>query len=100
MISSRTRCSSVFSSPNAIKRNNFLATQDPKHSVHFVEIVKRPGQTLGLYIREGNGVDRSDGVFISRIALESPVYNSGCLRVPRQVSLYINISAESGQYLI
>ena len=55
--------------------------QDPKHAVHFVEIVKRPGQTLGLYIREGNGVDRSDGVFISRIALESAVYNSGCLRV-------------------
>ena len=46
-----------------------------------MEIVKRPGQTLGLYIREGNGADRSDGVFISRIALESAVYNSGCLRV-------------------
>ncbi len=59
-----------------------LFLQDPKYSVHFVEIVKRPGQTLGLYIREGNGIDRSDGVFISRIALESSVYNSGCLRVP------------------
>lgn len=43
--------------------------------------MKRPGQTLGLYIREGNGMDRSDGVFISRIALESAVYNSGCLKV-------------------
>ena len=26
----------------------FQAMQDPKHSVHFVEIVKRPGQTLGI----------------------------------------------------
>lgn len=49
--------------------------------MHIVEIVKRPGQTLGLYIREGNGLDRGDGVFISRIALESAVYNSGCLKV-------------------
>lgn len=49
--------------------------------LQLVEIVKRPGQTLGLYIREGNGAERSDGVFISRIALESAVYNSGCLRV-------------------
>lgn len=46
-----------------------------------VEIVKRPGQTLGLYIREGNGADRTDGVFISRIAIESAVSNSGCLKV-------------------
>lgn len=55
--------------------------QDSKHTVQLVEIVKRPGQTLGLYIREGNGMERSDGVFISRIALESAVYNSGCLKV-------------------
>lgn len=58
-----------------------LAKGDARHSVQLIEIVKRPGQTLGLYIREGNGADRSDGVFISRIALESAVYNSGCLRV-------------------
>ncbi|GLG98170.1 Rho GTPase-activating protein 100F, partial [Gryllus bimaculatus] len=63
----------------------FLAMQDAKHSVFLVEIVKRPGQTLGLYIREGNGLDRSDGVFISRIALESAVYNSGCLKVGDEI---------------
>ncbi|KMQ97979.1 putative rho gtpase-activating protein 100f isoform x15 [Lasius niger] len=59
----------------------FIAMQDPKHPIYFVEIIKRPGQTLGLYIREGNGVDRNDGVFISRIALETAVYNSGCLKL-------------------
>lgn len=52
--------------------------------------MKRPGQTLGLYIREGNGADRSDGVFISRIALESAVYNSGCLRVGDEI-LAVNL---------
>lgn len=55
-----------------------------------MEIVKRPGQTLGLYIREGNGADRADGVFISRIALESAVYNSGCLRVGDEI-LAVNL---------
>jgi hypothetical protein len=58
--------------------------------VHFVEIVKRPGQTLGLYIREGNGVDRYDGVFISRIAIESAVFNSGCLGVGDEI-LAVNL---------
>ncbi|KAG4067868.1 hypothetical protein HA402_010554 [Bradysia odoriphaga] len=58
--------------------------------LQLVEIVKRPGQTLGLYIREGNGADRSDGVFISRIALESAVYNSGCLRVGDEI-LAVNL---------
>lgn len=43
-----------------------------------------------MYIREGNGSDRSEGVFISRIALESPVYNSGCLRVGDEI-LAVNL---------
>ncbi|XP_071544863.1 rho GTPase-activating protein 100F isoform X4 [Panulirus ornatus] len=68
----------------------FLAAQNAKFSVQMVEIVKRPGQTLGLYIREGNGADRAEGVFISRIALESPVYNSGCLRVGDEI-LAVNL---------
>ncbi|XP_055587609.1 rho GTPase-activating protein 100F isoform X2 [Uranotaenia lowii] len=68
----------------------FLNRADARHSVQLVEIVKRPGQTLGLYIREGNGADRSDGVFISRIALESAVYNSGCLRVGDEI-LAVNL---------
>ena len=58
--------------------------------VQFVEIIKRPGQTLGLYIREGDGYRCADGVFISRIALESAVYNSGLLKVGDEV-LAVNL---------
>uniref|UniRef100_T1IK21 Rho GTPase-activating protein 100F n=1 Tax=Strigamia maritima TaxID=126957 RepID=T1IK21_STRMM len=63
---------------------------DPNFIVRFVEIVKRPGQTLGLYIREGNGMDRHDGVFISRIAIESAVANSRCLAVGDEI-LAVNL---------
>ena len=64
--------------------------QEPDASTSFVEIVKRPGQTLGLYIREGNGMDRTDGVFVSRIALESAVYSSGCIVVGDEI-LAVNL---------
>ena len=67
-----------------------LFFQDPDSSTSFVEIVKRPGQTLGLYIREGNGMDRTDGVFVSRIALESAVYSSQCIVVGDEI-LAVNL---------
>nr|XP_036225240.1 rho GTPase-activating protein 100F isoform X3 [Bactrocera oleae] len=70
--------------------HKLMSKGDARHTVQLVEIVKRPGQTLGLYIREGNGADRTDGVFISRIALESAVYNSGCLRVGDEI-LAVNL---------
>ncbi|KPJ09811.1 Rho GTPase-activating protein 100F [Papilio machaon] len=79
-----------------VGRNNieaakkFFSLQDTRHIVQLVEIVKRPGQTLGLYIREGDGGGRTDGVFISRIALESAVYNSGCLKVGDEI-LAVNL---------
>ncbi|XP_046960781.1 rho GTPase-activating protein 100F isoform X3 [Vanessa cardui] len=79
-----------------VGRNNieaakkFFSLQDARHIVQLVEIVKRPGQTLGLYIREGDGGARTDGVFISRIALESAVYNSGCLKVGDEI-LAVNL---------
>ena len=54
-------------------------------TVETVEINKRPGQTLGFYIREGNGIDRTDGVFISRIAAGSAVERNGLLRVGEEI---------------
>lgn len=68
----------------------YLRLSDSSHVVQFVEIIKRPGQTLGLYIREGDAVTSSDGVFISRIALESAVYSSGLLKVEDEI-LAVNL---------
>jgi hypothetical protein len=58
--------------------------------VQFVEILKRPGQTLGLYIREGDGSHCIDGVFVSRIAIDSPVRHSGLLKVGDEI-LAVNL---------
>lgn len=68
----------------------YLCAADSTHIVQFVEIIKRPGQTLGLYIREGDGIRCNEGVFISRIALESAVYNSGLLKVGDEI-LAVNL---------
>ncbi|XP_054717791.1 rho GTPase-activating protein 100F-like [Uloborus diversus] len=68
----------------------YMEQADATHVVRFVEIIKRPGQTLGLYIREGDGLGATEGVFISRIALESAVYNSGLLRVGDEI-LSVNL---------
>lgn len=67
---------------------NYVRNADSIHVVQFVEIIKRPGQTLGLYIREGETSE--EGVFISRIALESAVYNSGLLKVGDEI-LAVNL---------
>lgn len=53
--------------------------------VQTVEIIKQPGQTLGFYIREGNGVDRWSGVFVSRIAQGSVVAKNNLLRVNDEI---------------
>src|SRR6218665_1741800 len=61
------------------------ADDDVDFRVKTVEILRRPGQTLGFYIREGNGVDRADGVFISRIATGSVVESNDLLRVMDEI---------------
>lgn len=70
--------------------NLYVTASTAGQTVQFVEIIKRPGQTLGLYIREGDGVTTTDGVFISRIEPQSPVYTSGVLKVGDEV-LAVNL---------
>ncbi|XP_048758454.2 uncharacterized protein LOC125668375 isoform X2 [Ostrea edulis] len=58
---------------------------DDSYIVQTVEIKKRPGQTLGFYIREGNGVDRSEGVFISRIQMGTVAQTNGLLHIGDEI---------------
>lgn len=54
-----------------------------------VEILKIPGETLGFYIREGDGYERVDGIFVSRLMLGGLVEDSGIIRVCDEI-LYVN----------
>ncbi|XP_030852224.1 rho GTPase-activating protein 100F isoform X2 [Strongylocentrotus purpuratus] len=54
-----------------------------------VEILKIPGETLGFYIREGDGFERLDGIFVSRLMLGGLVEDSGMIRVGDEI-LYVN----------
>ena len=58
-------------------------------SLRTVEIAKIPGETLGFYIREGNGVDRRDGIFVSRLMLGGAVEGSGLIRVGDEI-VFVN----------
>lgn len=64
---------------------------DDSAMVQTVEIFKQPGQTLGFYIREGNGVDRTDGVFISRIQIGTVAETNGLLHIGDEILTVNNV---------
>jgi hypothetical protein len=68
-----------------------MEMQDDSYLVETVEITKRPGQTLGFYIREGNGFDRADGVFISRIQIGTVAESNGLLHVGDEIVTVNNV---------
>ena len=56
-----------------------------KFSIRTVELSKSKTEPLGFYIRQGDGYNRKDGVFISRISLGSLVDINGLLRVGEEI---------------
>lgn len=50
-----------------------------------VEVAKRPGQGVGLYLRDGDGEGRDDGVFVSRLVPGSVADLSGSLAVGDEI---------------
>ncbi|XP_002739707.1 rho GTPase-activating protein 100F-like [Saccoglossus kowalevskii] len=56
-----------------------------------VEIHKIPGETLGIYIMEGDGFDKKDGIFISRLTLGSVCDQNGLLQIGDEILSVNNV---------
>ena len=54
-----------------------------------IEIIRIPDKSLGFFIRNGNGIDRADGIFISRVTLGSFVDENNLLHYGDEI-LQIN----------
>lgn len=67
-----------------------LITVNDDYLIKFIEIIKRPGQTLGLYIRSVQIDQGRDGLVITKIESDSPIYNSHVLHIGDEI-LSVNL---------
>ena len=54
--------------------------------VRTVEILREPGKSLGFYVQQGDGWERKDGVFVSRVNLGSIVETNGLLSIGDEIT--------------
>ncbi|EDV23420.1 uncharacterized protein TRIADDRAFT_58026 [Trichoplax adhaerens] len=62
------------------------------YSISRVELMKTPGVSIGFYIRNGDGFDRLDGIFVSRIALGSVVDVNNLVQIGDELLNVNNVS--------
>ena len=60
--------------------------------IRVVELQREPGKSLGFYIRQGDGWNRCDGIFISRVNLGSLVETNGLLSMGDEILKVNNVN--------